>query len=294
MLLPGADPPARPPRRWVPLVASLLAHGALIVVIAVLIRRPGSFPVPVSRFIALAPATAGSRLELPRYGGSRPGWPGKGAPGLRRPGMEPTPLPAPLPAPGGKVLPAHRPTATPAGAPTPAGPGIGAFGIVAPGLGRAKLWVEPLPLAPRELAAALSSGNVRLVDSAITVIVRHYLDSVATAPDRDRGPPDWTTQVAGTKFGLDAKNIYLAGLKIPTAVLALLKLPGANESRVFERGVALMQADVRRAAARAATLDEFRQSVRELRAERERQHQIEENRKRLPTDSAALRPVSPP
>jgi hypothetical protein len=72
-------------------------------------------------------------------------------------------------------------------------------------------------------------------------------------------------------------------------VLALLKLPGANESRVFERGIATMQEDLHRAAQRAVTLDEFRQSVRELRAERQRQHDLEVNAKLSPADTAAQR-----
>ena len=277
-------------RRWRALLASVAVHGVLLALIAVSIRRPGSFPVELTRLITLTPpSSAGARMALPRFGGRRSAWTGRarGGPGasMVAPRVPPTVLPRP----------AAPPAAPSPGRPDTVSAGQGRdFGIVAPGLGRARLWVRPLPLEPKALAQALSSGDVRLVDSAITVIVQHYLDSVATAPDRDRGPPDWTTQVAGTKFGLDAKNIYVAGLKIPTAVLALLKLPGANESRVFDRSFGLMQEDLHRAASRAATLEEFRESVRELRAERQRQHDLEENRKLLPTDSAALRPVAKP
>jgi hypothetical protein len=257
----------------------------LVALVAVAMRRPGSFAAP-PQFIVLPPPAAGDRLLLPPYGGRRiPAHSGehRGPGGGRTVPSRPAralPPPSPVPA----VSPSER-----APAAAPAGVSRGVFGIVTPGLGQAKLWVEPLPLPPRELAAALSSGNARLVDSAITMIVQHYLDSIAVAPDRPRGPPDWTTTVAGTKFGLDAKNIYVAGLKIPTAVLALLKLPGANESRVFERGIATMQEDLHRAAQRAVTLDEFRQSVRELRAERQRQHDLEVNAKLSPADTAAQR-----
>lgn len=287
-----AEPEPRP-RRWRSFSASLLAHAIVLGIIAVLVRRPGHFPVEVSRFITLTPAAPGNRLELPRFGGAHPSWTGAVRRGAGSVATAPTTAPSVLPKPALPPVPA--PNAAPAGTTASGSPSASeSFGIVAPGLGRAKLWVEPLPLEPKQLAAALSSGNVRLVDSAITVIVQHYLDSIAVAPDRDRGTPDWTTTVAGTKFGLDAKNIYLAGLKIPTAVLALLKLPGANESRVFDRSVGLMQEDVRRAASRAATMEEFRESVRELRAERARQHEIEQNRKLAPTDSAALRPAQSP
>lgn len=289
LFTPDPEVGPRPVRRWRALAASLLAHAFLVAGIAILIRRPGSFPVQMSRFITLTPpATAGDRVVLPRYGGSRSAWTGRARRGPGTSSTAPTEVPTVLPKPPAEPLASRQ---APRAGPADTGvPGRGEFGIVSPGLGRAKLWVEPLPLEPKKLAQALSSGNVRLVDSAITVIVQHYLDSVATAPGQ--GPPDWTTTVAGTKFGIDAKNIYVAGLKIPTAVLALLKLPGANESRVFDRSYGLMQEDLHRASSRAATLEEFRESVRELRAERQRQHELDENRKLLPSDSAALRPAS--
>ena len=289
-MLPLHGPDAPAGRRWLAPLASLLAHALLVGLLALTVHHTGSVAVEVTHLVALAPPSAGKAVRLPVIGALRPvrtgaarrgtGTAASSAPVEAPPQIPPVARPAP-----------HTQTATVG---TPQGTSLtGEFGIVAPGLGHAKLWVEPLPLEPKALAAALSSGDARLADSAITVIVQHYLDSIAAAPDRDRGPPSWTTTVAGTKFGLDAKNIYVAGLKIPTAVLALLKLPGANESKVFDRSVGLMQDDLRRAASRAATLEEFRESVRELRAERERQHEMEENRKRSPTDSASLRPVGP-
>ncbi len=65
----------------------------------------------------------------------------------------------------------------------------------------------------------------------MTAIVQGYLDSIAADPSsRKAGLPSWTTNVAGTKFGLDSSNIYIAGLKIPAAVLALLPIPAAATS----------------------------------------------------------------
>ncbi|MGH7533771.1 MAG: hypothetical protein ACREL4_10810, partial [Gemmatimonadales bacterium] len=50
----------------------------MLAVLAVLIRRPGSFPVEATRFITLAPpAAAGARIVLPRYGGRRSTWIGR-------------------------------------------------------------------------------------------------------------------------------------------------------------------------------------------------------------------------
>jgi hypothetical protein len=276
--------------RWLAPAASLAAHALLLGALALTVHHTGSVPVTVTRMIELAPPAAGRAVRLPVIGGVRPLRTGTARRGAGASSAAPVAAPPQLP----PVARAPVRIAAPALG-TPRGTdSAGVFGIVAPGLGHAKLWVEPLPLEPKALAAALSSGDQRLADSAITVIIQHYLDSIAAAPDRDRGPPSWTTTVVGTKFGLDSKNIYLAGLKIPTAVLALLKLPGANESKVFDRSVGLMQDDLRRAAARANTLEEFRESVRELRAEREREHEMQENQKRSPSDTASLRPAGKP
>lgn len=282
------EPESSRQRRWLAPAASLLAHALLIGALAFTVHHTGSVPVEVTHLIELAPSS-GKMVRLPVLGGIRPLRTGVTRRGAGAASAAPTEAPQELPP---AAQPASRPLPPAAGTPLGRAP-TGEFGIVAPGLGHAKLWVEPLPLEPKALAAALSSGNARLADSAITVIVQHYLDSIAAAPDHDGGPPSWTTTVAGTKFGLDAKNIYVAGLKIPTAVLALLKLPGANESKVFDRSVGLMQEDLHRAAARANTLEEFRESVRELRAERERQHEMQENQKRSPSDTASLRPADP-
>src|SRR5262249_19398482 len=102
-------------------------------------------------------------------------------------------------------------------------------GITGPGLADGRLWVRPLPLPPKDLAKRLSKSHTELVDSAVTAIVQAYLDSIANEPAaRNAGLPSWTKEIAGKKFGIDGNNIYIAGLKIPAAVLALLPISGGN------------------------------------------------------------------
>ncbi|HWA56148.1 MAG TPA: hypothetical protein VG692_02785 [Gemmatimonadales bacterium] len=158
---------------------------------------------------------------------------------------------------------------------------------IGPGLATGRLWVRPLPLPPRELAQRLSKSHEQLVDSAVTAIVQRFLDSIAVEPGADRVKlPDWTTTVAGAKFGLDSRNIYIAGLKIPAAVLALLPLPtGGNQQQALDHNGAWIAEDLRRAASRAATLDEFKQAVRELRERKEYERQLERAQREQP-DSA--------
>jgi hypothetical protein len=163
---------------------------------------------------------------------------------------------------------------------------------LAPGLGEGMLWVEPLPLPPRQLAAVLTHRSQQeIADSVVTAIVQAYIDSVARDPDvRSLRPPSWVTEVGGRKFGIDARHIYVAGLKIPTALLALLPLPGGNQ-RPIDHRVEAMAYDLRVAGARSATLDEFRREVRALRQRKEEERAFEENRRTAPMDTAVVRVV---
>jgi signal-transduction protein with cAMP-binding, CBS, and nucleotidyltransferase domain len=122
------------------------------------------------------------------------------------------------------------------------------------------------------------------VDSAVSAIVQAYLDSIASDPaSKNVGLPSWTTEVAGRKFGLDSKNIYIAGLKIPAAVLALLPIPGGNidQNRAYNRLMDL-RGDLLYAARRAETLEEFKEVIREIRLRKEREREFEKNQRTAP------------
>jgi hypothetical protein len=159
------------------------------------------------------------------------------------------------------------------------------IGRIGPELADGRLWVRPLPLPPKELAGRLSrKKHTELVDSAVNAIVQSYLDSIALDPaTRSVGLPSWTTQVAGKKFGLDSSNIYLAGLKIPAAVLALLPIPAGNidQNRAYNHLMA-MRADLQYAAQRSQNLDEFKQMIRDMRLRKEREREFERNQRTAP------------
>jgi hypothetical protein len=157
-------------------------------------------------------------------------------------------------------------------------------GIAGPDLADGHLWVRPLPLPPRELAKRLSKGHVELVDSAVTAIVQGYLDSIANDPAaRNTGLPSWTTNVAGKKFGIDEKNIYIAGLKIPAAVLALLPISAGNidQNRAYNHLMDL-RADLQYAGQRSANLAEFKEMIRDMRLRKERERELEANQRTAP------------
>jgi hypothetical protein len=140
-------------------------------------------------------------------------------------------------------------------------------------------------LPPKELAERLTrKQHVELVDSAVTAIVQGYLDSIAAEPaSRKTGLPSWTTNVAGTKFGLDSSNIYIAGLKIPAVVLALLPIPAGNidQNRAYNHLMA-MRADLQYAAQRSQNLQEFKDMIRDMRLRKEREEEFERNQRTAP------------
>lgn len=201
------------------------------------------------------------------------------SPRAGEPAVEVTPAePGPLPL---------APVDTTAGMPSPTGTGKQSVPLLRPALGAGKLWVRPLPLPPRELAQRLTRSHYELVDSAVSQIVQAYIDSIMKAPvPFDSRPPSWTTQIAGKTFGIDSKNIYLGGLKIPTAILALLPIPQvSNIDLRYAQRMKDIQADLQYAAQRAQTMEEFKKAIKDVREKRARELDFERNQRRAPADS---------
>ncbi|MFL5401469.1 MAG: hypothetical protein ACJ8BF_01480, partial [Gemmatimonadales bacterium] len=165
-------------------------------------------------------------------------------------------------------------------------------GRIGAGLAEGRLWVRPLPLPPRELAQRLSKSRAQLVDSAVTAIVQAYLDSIANDPaSKNATLPSWTTEIAGKKFGLDSKNIYIAGLKIPAAVLALLPIPAGNidQNRAYNHLMDI-RSDILYAARRAETMEEFKKVIKEIRERKEKEREFEKNQRTAPPPEEPLTP----
>ena len=107
---------------------------------------------------------------------------------------------------------------------------------------------------------------------------------------REHRLPSWTTDVTGKKFGIDSSGIYVAGVKIPTPVLAMLgnMLPqGDFDASLRARQLADMRADILQAARRTETLRLFKQYVSELRARKQAERDAE-RRARGDTLNAAV------
>jgi hypothetical protein len=288
------EPPKRRPWPWIAIVASVVAHSVLLFG-WVTGRLPSLPPLPRQLIVLSAPAEGREavpmRFDLPQVVGERRAQALPQARSRRSerrasrpelPDRQAVPaLPEPL-----RPMPPHADTG--GAAPQQQAP----LGRIGAGLAEGRLWVRPLPLPPRELAQRLTKSRAELVDSAVTAIVQQYLDSIANDPaSKNQALPSWTTEIAGKKFGLDSKNIYIAGLKIPAAVLALLPIPAGNidQNRAYSHLMDL-RADLLYAARRAETMEEFKRVIREIRLRKEKEREFEKNQRTAPPPEKPLVP----
>ena len=287
------SPPKRARWPWIAILASVLVH-SLLLFGWVGARRPG-LPLLRRQLIVLSgpnegrepvplryrlPEAVGEHLPrtAPRTEGATPQ---RRVPRPELPNRESVPV---LPRPTTPVQSLADTGSRPA---QPA-----QVGRIGPGLAQGRLWVRPLPLPPRELAQRLTKSHAQLVDSAVTVIVQQYLDSIANDPaSKNQGLPSWTTEIAGKKFGIDSKNIYIAGLKIPAAVLALLPIPAGNidQNRAYSHLMDI-RADLLYAARRAETMEEFKQVIKGIRERKEKEREFEKNQRTAPPPEKPLTP----
>ena len=152
---------------------------------------------------------------------------------------------------------------------------------------------RPLPLA-KLLASGGGGGRapgggaggpptVAMLDSTVTARLRAFLDTtVSDSFALPEGTPQWTTKIAGRTWGIDGKWIYLGGLKLPAALLALLPFPQGNIDQARGNAALMrMREDIMQAAQRAATREEFNEYVKELRArkDKERRERLEKEKK---------------
>ncbi len=197
----------------------------------------------------------------------------------RRDSSPPPPPAAPTPPPAaspdtGSTLPAYDPNASRV--------------APAPQVGDGRLWVSPRPGLPAPVAEALygdTTGRNAVAIARLKVMV-DSLNQVLDQIQRENRRPSWV--VGGTPekptWGIDSAYIHVAGIKIPTAALALLNLlpkwdrmsQGNYDETLRARQLQYMREDIMQAAARAQSFQQFRRYVRELRerkqAERDAEH----------------------
>lgn len=163
--------------------------------------------------------------------------------------------------------------------------------VLTPRFGSGLVWVEPLPMTPRELASLLSGqSQEQISDSAVVALTQQFLDAIAAARAVDsmaQYRPDWTTTLGGQPVGLDDRWIYLGPIRLPTMLLALLPLnvmPNPTEAAMARKRDA-MREDIATAGRRSANLAEFSRVIKQLREQREAEREFERNRRIPPEDT---------
>jgi len=272
---------------WIALAISIAVHVALVLMSSVEGRQP-VLPRRPEHIVVLPPLADPSRpVEMPyRTAPVQPTVPG------RQPVRHPRRLPENPPV---TVVPpppvTHRRADSVVVVVPPASVTPDRIG---PSWADGLLWVRPLPLPARELAQRLRKTDAELADSVVKATIQAFLDSIGREPDAAKATlPEWSTQIAGKKFGIDQKYVTVAGLKIPAAVLALIPLHGGyNESKVFDRTDELL-ADLRYAANRAQTVDEFKHAISEMRRRKQQEHDFERNQRSAPPPELRSPPPIP-
>jgi len=140
--------------------------------------------------------------------------------------------------------------------------------------GSGVLWDRRPPAVP-----GVAHTHAELTDSAVKAIINHYLDSLAALPGGGRVlPPSWKATIGGREYGLDGQWITVAGVKIPSLILALIPFPnGGNESKALDVQGRMRAQDYQLALPRAAAAADQREQIREIREREEAEHQL--NRK---------------
>ena len=269
---------------WIALAVSIAVHVVLVLVSSVE-GRPPVIPHRETQVIVLPPISDAQRaVEMPYR--EAPPKVGVLSRQPRQPRRLPdetevTQLPRPLmrPKPDSGLVPSPEPV-------TP--------GRIGPQWGDGQLWVRPLPLPPQELAQRLRKTDAELADSVVKATIQAFLDSIAREPGSDTTLlPTWGTEIAGKKFGIDQKYVTVAGLKIPAAVLALIPLHGGtNESKAFDRTDELL-ADLRYAANRSQTLDDFKKAIKDMRRRKQQEHDFQRNQATPPPPELRSPPPVP-
>jgi hypothetical protein len=175
---------------------------------------------------------------------------------------------------------------------------VGRHIVAEPSLSNPLIWVSPRPALPADVADKLyrpHDPNEPLPRDTIVVRrLRAMVDSMNRIIDAEQlahRRPVWTTGEAGKKFGMDSANIYIAGVKIPTAVLMALGslVPQGNyDEQMRIQQLDYLREDMVQAAARTQNLQEFRSYVRDLR----KRKQSERDAAKHQRDTTVARPDS--
>ncbi len=133
-----------------------------------------------------------------------------------------------------------------------------------------RLWVRHSDVVVAPIVPLSRADTLRLL---LENRIIAYADSMARIPQARR-PGDWTFDLGGKKYGMDAGMIRLGDFSLPTPLLGMLALNNAQSNPIADerlKRLESMREDIQRQSSRAMRDDEFYAAVRALRERKERE-----------------------
>lgn len=274
-----ADPRASAVAFVLQLFALAIIIPAFIVPVAYDLFRDDSgraiIPERVS-FEVMLPTDGEPERRAPREGGDNRAVSDE-PPAPAPPVVVPPDVPSGLPA-------APRDAATTGGGTGPLVGGGGPTQGIRPSFTDQRLWVRHSDVVVAPIVPLSRADTLRLL---LENRIMAYADSMARLP-QERRPGDWTFDVGGKKYGVDAGMIRLGDFSLPTPLLGMLALNNVQANPMAAerlKRLESMREEIQRQSTRAMRDDEFYAAVRALRERKER-----ERREAQRTPPAAARP----
>jgi len=173
--------------------------------------------------------------------------------------VAPTEIPSKVPEP-------PKPGAAPAEAPFQ-GPIIGGAGPgISPEMHDPRIWLPPgaVILNPRPDNAAILDTNV------MRASLNHLRDSLLL---QQKKALSTVFEAGGKKYGVDDKDIYIADIKIPSALLSVLPIHPTGYQTVDEAVLSRQTSEINYQAGRALDAEDFKTAIKRIRERKEREHQ---------------------
>lgn len=261
----SADPRASVVAFVLQLVALAIVVPAFIVPVAFDLLRDDSgraiVPERIS-FEVMLPTDGEAERRAPREGGD-------GREVTDEPPAEPPQVVVPTAVPTG-VPTAPREAATTGGGSGPLVGGGGPTQGIRPSFTDQRLWVRHSDVVVAPIVPLSRADTLRLL---LENRILAYSDSMARIP-QGRRPGDWTFDLGGKKYGMDAGMIRLGDFSLPTPLLGMLALNNVQSNPIAAerlKRLESMREDIQRQSTRAMRDDEFYAAVRALRERKERE-----------------------
>jgi hypothetical protein len=164
---------------------------------------------------------------------------------------------------------------------------IGTDRVIGPSFAQGRVWVRPLEVELGVIGPSPSvAAHTARIDSALQERILAFIDSMPRDSFAAPAAPTWTSEIDGKTWGIDSKWIYLGGLKLPTALLALLPFPQGNyDEAKRNQELQRIRSIIIQAERRAESSDDFKRYIKDVRRRRDAERAAERARREAARDT---------